>query len=110
MCKHVSIYKKCTIFHVFWTKLYFQKPKIFTCDKCVVVKRSKEQIDKQTVAHERETYYTVKSVKSPVVTKPTLRSTKTSTQKSTDILARKLWRGTKYATICIKSKEASNNT
>ena len=42
---------------MFWIKLYFQKPKIFTCDKCGVVKRSKAQIDKHTVAHERGILY-----------------------------------------------------
>ena len=38
---------------MFWIKLYFQKPKIFTGDKCGVVKRSKEQIDKHSTAHEK---------------------------------------------------------
>ena len=52
MCKHVSVYQKQTIFHMFWIKLYFQKPKLFTCDKCWVVKKSKAQIDKHRAAHE----------------------------------------------------------
>ena len=53
MCEHVSIYQKQTIFRMFWIKLYFQKPKIFMCDKCGVVKRRKAQIDKHSAAHER---------------------------------------------------------
>ena len=40
----------------------------------------------------REEYCTAKSVKGPMITEPTLMSTKTSTQKNIDILARRLWR------------------
>ena len=57
MCEHVSIYQKGTIFCMFWIKLYFQKPKIYMCDKCGVVKRSKAQIDKHSVAYERGILY-----------------------------------------------------
>ena len=52
MCEHISVYQKQTIFHMIWIKPYFQKPKIFMCDKCGVVKWSKAQIDKHKAAHE----------------------------------------------------------